>query len=952
MSYGKKDEDADLGLVKVDRTQVFQEARLFNSSPIQPRRCRILLTKIALLLYTGEKFPTNEATTLFFGISKLFQNKDASLRQMVHLVIKELANSAEDIIMVTSTIMKDTGGSSDAIFRPNAIRALCRIIDATTVQSIERVMKTAIVDKNPSVSSAALVSSYHLLPIAKDVVRRWQSETQEAAASIKSGGGFSLGFSSSSGQMPMNNSTMAQYHAIGLLYQMRMHDRMALVKMVQQFGAAGAVKNPAATVMLVRLAAQLAEEDVSLRKPMMQLLDGWLRHKSEMVNFEAAKAICDMRDVTDNEVTQAVHVLQLFLTSPRAVTKFAALRILHNFASFKPTAVAACNPDIELLISNSNRSIATFAITTLLKTGNEASVDRLMKQISGFMSEITDEFKITIVEAIRTLCLKFPSKQAGMLTFLSGILRDEGGYEFKRAVVESMFDLIKFVPDSKEEALAHLCEFIEDCEFTKLAVRILHLIGLEGPKTAQPTKYIRYIYNRVVLENAIVRAAAVTAMAKFGVGQKDPDVKASVKVLLTRCLDDVDDEVRDRAALNLNLMGEEDDEMARNFVKNGKRFCISGVDLWLTVTPDNMFSLPFFEHQLVMYVTSDDKSAFDAAFDISKIPVVTREQADAEDRTKLLTATAPTLKAPKVGPTKTPTSGVEAAASASAQAQRYAEELMQIPEMEEFGSVLKSSPVVELTEAETEYVVTVVKHIFKKHIVLQYEVKNTLPDTVLENVSVVATPSEEEELEEVFIIQAEKLATNEPGKVYVAFQKANGEESLPVTSFSNILKFTSKEIDPSTGEPEDNGYDDEYEVSEFDLGGSDYIVPTFASNFNHLWEQIGASGEEAEETLQLSGLKSIAGECTRQSWERRRLTGIVDATEQLAKTLSLQPLDGTDMPVNQSTHTLKLLGKTVGGGRVVATVRMAYSSKSGVTTKITVRSEEENVAALVIASVA
>ncbi|KFA69789.1 hypothetical protein S40285_02451 [Stachybotrys chlorohalonatus IBT 40285] len=917
MNFGKKDEDADLGLVKVDRTQVFQEARLFNSSPIQPRQCRILLTKIALLLYTGEHFPTNEATTLFFGISKLFQNKDASLRQMVHLVIKELATSAEDIIMVTSTIMKDTGGSSDAIFRPNAIRALCRIIDATTVQSIERVMKTAIVDKNPSVSSAALVSSYHLLPIAKDVVRRWQSETQEAAASQKSGSGFSLGFSSSGSQIPMNSSTMSQYHAIGLLYQMRSHDRMALVKMVQQFGAAGAVKNPAALMLLVRLAAQLAEDDPSLRKPMMQLLDGWLRHKSEMVNFEAAKAICDMRDVTDAEVSQAVHVLQLFLTSPRAVTKFAALRILHNFASFKPTAVSACNPDIELLISNSNRSIATFAITTLLKTGTEASVDRLMKQISGFMSEITDEFKITIVEAIRTLCLKFPSKQAGMLTFLSGILRDEGGYEFKRAVVESMFDLIKFVPDSKEEALAHLCEFIEDCEFTKLAVRIIHLIGLEGPKTSQPTKYIRYIYNRVVLENAIVRASAVTALAKFGVGQKDPDVKSSVRVLLTRCLDDVDDEVRDRAALNLKLMNEEDDEIAESFVKN-----------------ENMFSLPYFEHQLVMYVTSDDKSTFGSPFDISKIPVVTREQADAEDRTKKLTATAPTVKPPKAGATKTATTA-EAAATASAQAQRYAQELTQIPEVAEFGSVIKSSPVIELTEAETEYVVTLVKHIFKEHIVLQYEVKNTLPDTVLENVSVVATPADDEDLEEVFIIQAEKLPTDEPGKVYVAFKKVNGEASLPVSTFSNILKFTSKEIDPSTGEPEDTGYDDEYEVAEFDLTGSDYIIPTFASNFNHLWEQIGASGEEAEETLQLSGLKSIA-----------------DATEQLAKTLSLQPLEGTDVPVSQSTHTLKLLGKSVNGGRVVANIRMAFSSKSGVTTKIVVRSEEVGVAGLVIAAVA
>jgi coatomer protein complex subunit gamma len=720
-------------------------------------------------------------------------------------------------------------------------------------------MKTAIVDKNPSVSSAALVSSYHLLPIAREVVRRWQSETQEAATSTKSSGGFSLGFSTSGSQMPVNNSTMTQYHAIGLLYQMRMHDRMALVKMVQQFGTAGAVKSPAATVMLVRLAAQLAEEDPQLRKPMMQLLDGWLRHKSEMVNFEAAKAICDMRDVTDAEVTQAIHVLQLFLTSPRAVTKFAAIRILHNFASFKPAAVNPCNPDIELLISNSNRSIATFAITTLLKTGNEASVDRLMKQISGFMADITDEFKITIVEAIRTLCLKFPSKQAGMLAFLSGILRDEGGYEFKRAVVESMFDLIKFVPDSKEDALAHLCEFIEDCEFTKLAVRILHLLGIEGPKTSQPTKYIRYIYNRVVLENAIVRAAAVTALAKFGVGQKDPEVKRSVTVLLTRCLDDVDDEVRDRAALNLRLMTEPD-EMADRFIKNGESNFFLLLKLNADIRPESTFALPYFEHQLVMYVTADDKSTFDTPFDLAAIPVVTKEQADAEDRTKKLTTVTPTIKAPKAGPTKVAPSSTEAAASASATAQKYQQELLRIPEFKRYGSVLKSSLVVELTESETEYVVTVVKHIFKEHIVLQYEVKNTLPDTVLEEVSVLATPSEEEELEEDFILPAAKLITDEPGTIYVSFKKVNGELSFPASSFTNVLKFSTKEIDPTTGEPEESGYDDEYQVEDLELTGSDYVIPTFAGNFNHIWEQVGAQGEEAEETLQLSNMKSIAGE--------------------------------------------------------------------------------------------
>lgn len=259
-----------------------------------------------------------------------------------------------------------------------------------------------------------------------------------------------------------------------------------------------------------------------------------------------------------------------------------------------------------------------------------------------------------------------------------------------------------------------------------------------------------------------------------------------------------------------------------------------------------------------MYVTSDDKSAFETPFDISKIPVVTREQADAEDRTKKLTASTPSLKPPKTGPTKAAPTGAEAQASAAAAAQKYAQELLAIPEMKEFGSVLKSSPVVELTEAETEYVVSVVKHIFKEHIVLQYEVKNTLEATVLENVSVVATPSDEEELEEVFIIPADKLPTDEPGKIYVAFHKVNGE-SLSTATFSNILKFTSKEIDPTTNEPEESGYEDEYEVSDFDLSGSDYVIPTFAGNFNHVWEQVGAAGEEAEETMQLSGVNSIAG---------------------------------------------------------------------------------------------
>lgn len=206
-----------------------------------------------------------------------------------------------------------------------------------------------------------------------------------------------------------------------------------------------------------------------------------------------------------------------------------------------PLAVTPCNMDMEGLINDGNRSIATLAITTLLKTGSESGVERLMKQITSFMSEIADEFKIVVVDAIRAMCLKFPQKHRILMTFLSNVLREEGGFQYKKAIVDTILVVIGKVPEAKEAGLAHLCEFIEDCEFTLLSTQILHLLGVEGPNTQDPSKYIRFIYNRVVLENATVRASAVSALAKFGVHLSY--LRPPIILLLQRCLYDNDDEV-------------------------------------------------------------------------------------------------------------------------------------------------------------------------------------------------------------------------------------------------------------------------------------------------------------------------------------------------------------------------------------------------------------------------
>jgi coatomer protein complex subunit gamma len=96
-------------------------------------------------------------------------------------------------------------------------------------------------------------------------------------------------------------------------------------------------------------------------------------------------------------------------------------------------------------------------------------------------------------------------------------LREEGGFEFKKTILEAMFDIINRIPEATNEGLLMLCEFIEDCEFASLSVRVLHLLAEKGPASPTPASFIRFIYNRIILENATIRAAAVTVLAKFGV---------------------------------------------------------------------------------------------------------------------------------------------------------------------------------------------------------------------------------------------------------------------------------------------------------------------------------------------------------------------------------------------------------------------------------------------------
>ena len=87
---------------------------------------------------------------------------------------------------------------------------------------------------------------------------------------------------------------------------------------------------------------------------------------------------------------------------------------------------------------------------SILQTGNEASVDRLMKQITSFMSEISDEFKTVVVEAIRSVCIKFPRKHHILMTFLANMLREEVRNNFM-TLYYSTWPFGQILPKRKEE---------------------------------------------------------------------------------------------------------------------------------------------------------------------------------------------------------------------------------------------------------------------------------------------------------------------------------------------------------------------------------------------------------------------------------------------------------------------------------------------------------------------
>ncbi|CAL5360885.1 unnamed protein product [Camellia sinensis] len=153
----------------------------------------------------------------------------------------------------------------------------------------------------------------------------------------------------------------------------------------------------------------------------------------------------------------------------------------------------------------------------------------------------------------------------------------------------------------------------------------------------------------------------------------------------------------------------------------------------------------------------------------------------------------------KKAPGKKPTGLGAAPTAPTSTVDAYEKLLSSIPEFSSFGKLFKSSAPVELTEAETEYAVNAVQHIFDRHVVFQYNCTNSIPEQLLENVTVVVDASDTEKFTEVSTRPLRSLPYDSPGQTFVVFEKP--EDILHFKQLLNenpslLLKLTPHENTP------------------------------------------------------------------------------------------------------------------------------------------------------------
>ena len=805
-----------------------QSASIFNEKNIQNEQCIEILINLIYLLNKGEKFSEKEKETIFFSATKLLHSANPILRRIIFLFVKHL-NWWQSSFILTGSLITELNGDDDLI-KPNCFRLLGQITDASSVNVVERLLKEAINNKNHEVASSALSCTLFMCLKGFGIAKSWINEISEKLSS-------SLG-----------EENLLTFHTLLLLKEIKKNDKLFLIKIFSKIAENCGSRNQRsqfAICQLIRYITELLKRgdlEQNVKDTFNRFLEVSLYNIEESIKIEACRAVLQIPNIKPSLKKTTIATLCDLISSSNKIARFSAMKTLDKYIDeFAQNIAVDIFLELEKIIEDSgtNSSIKSYAFSIFLKISKGLSDYRLEKMFKTFIeqySKFKEDFKKKLIIISRNISRSNPSKNKLYYNFFCSLFKLDASPQTKIEILEALIWFIYNDQELKLQSLLFLAESIFDCQYDILKIRILNLLGKECDLVNNKSKLVRYIYNQIILESPMVRASAISALGEIGF--KEKNMRDIIISLIENCLNDDDNEVRERAfmvskALKAVKEEKKEEEQLINFVfpqkvKNPSPIEELNIDLIQSVLNSEKENL----------LKSEDicQELFNILNDTEKISeILIKDKEDSKKKEK-----------------KEKKRGIEANPQKKIPDEDYS--LTMFPKI--YGPPKIFTPYKKLTDQSAEYLTQYRKIVHDKIVVIDFEITNTIEFQIINDISIDVDnlTSEGFDFDKTEIIPIKSLKTNESGHLYFKLLK-DKDEIYSNCSFNCTLKFDLQELDVK-GNPHGIAVKETYKLDKMvEVSYADYYIKNSkvnVDNFGEFWKQAEKSNfSKTEEKMGL-----------------------------------------------------------------------------------------------------
>lgn len=795
---------------------VIQNCRVFNDVPLNAEKSIQAMINLLYLLHSDKgELSQEEATDIFFMSTKLMQSSNILLRRLHYILVKELSPKVEASYIASNSLMMDMKNSNPRI-RGNALRTLFSVMDVSMYHTIDRMIVENFNSMHNEVRKAAYLTAIHLAALNAEMVKKWASH-----------------FSSCNALRGCHDELMV-YNWIALHYITNKYSTLLAKNLLSQL-----TEVPEhAKMLLVRICAdqlwQITKKDYSnVSKEgsfFLEYVSGKLTFTlSSEVAVESCLTLSSIPGLLKENIEPCADFLKKSLRDSNhwIVTDKLLMFItaLSRIAIAYPSALSNHLWD-PLIPFSKVRFIGAKTVVTLFQVGCESTIKKMLSDLStsDALKEMSNDEKYIIVDATLSLQKKFPSLVDQITVFLFSALAEVKNLFIKQRVVDTVILISKVAPSTKDTILTRLADSIDDCDFPAVTKRVLSHLSEEIPLCANPRPYIRYIYNHCKLEEADIRAAALRTLAK--IAAKLIHLRSLIVPQIMRCCNDEDDDVRDRAILYTKLFLLKDEQLIKKYI----------IQIGEQVSAHREFTYnrgsgPALSRMALNCTSHSEEGMGTAGMEHSQRGSDKLSESSVE---------------------RVPTRGVNEGTKMSPILLKGREELRRLPPLCLLGAPLRSMEPIPLTDVDSDYAVSVMKHMTPTNIILQFRIHNTMDAGSFVNVAIVCD-TKELEVSPKFAIPVSCIP---PGGIQYAYVVLEYEENLfPSGEVETHIRFAVRE-DGEEEEDVDSAEDfEEFSLEAFDVEISDFLSSLPLDNsFEEKWEIMNAEGETAG-TYELQSLR-------------------------------------------------------------------------------------------------